>query len=360
MNPFSILRNSLLLINLLCAALFLLSCLAPFVSPERFWPLAFIGLGFLPLLIANLFWIVFWLLFGIRFALVSMTALLLGSWNIGNHFSVASVFSPPRKGAFSVMSFNVKVFDLYTWNNYPKSKDDLLWVIENANPDVLCLQEFYVDDSEQPSALASLKERYPYFHFQKTLTLQKHKHWGIATFSKFPIARKNVIPFPDSFQNLAIATDIIVKNDTLRIFNAHLQSIYISSDDYDNMLGFNGSGKIRNSIWNIIRKMKEGFIKRSLQADLIAGQIAASPYDALVCADFNDTPNSYTYRILTSGLQDSFKEAGFGIGCTFSSRRPVFRIDYILAKDRLRICSHKVIGNSASDHFAVMATFERM
>ncbi len=351
----SLVKRTLLFINLLCILLFLLSCLAPFISPQKFWVTAFLGLGFLPLLVTNFFWIIFWLLFKRKLALISVIAVLLGSWNIGNHFSIASCLPFSGNGSFSVMSFNVKVFDLYTWNNYPGSKDALLQVIENADPDVLCLQEFYANDSEQPSSVASLKKKYPYLHFEKTFTVKGHNHWGIATFSKFPITGRSVIKFPNAFQNIAVATDIVIKDDTVRIFNAHMQSIYIGSDDYENMSGLHGSEKVKYSLWKIFRKIKEAFFKRTEQAELLAGQIAKSPHRVLVCADFNDTPNSYTYKTISAGLNDSFKEAGCGIGCTFSSNRPIFRIDYVLADKRIRVCSHQVIWNFTSDHFAVKA-----
>ncbi|HXH19429.1 MAG TPA: endonuclease/exonuclease/phosphatase family protein [Chitinophagales bacterium] len=351
-------RYALFFINLTCVFLFLISCLAPFINPQIFWFSGFAGLGFLPLLLANFFWIAFWILFKRKFALVSLIALLLGSWNIVNHVSVASCPTVSAGNSFSIMSFNVKVFDLYTWNNYPGSRDALLRVIEYANPDVLCLQEFYENDLEQQSALTSLKMRYPYFHFHKILTLNGHSHWGIATFSKFPITGRNAIEFPDAFQNQAVATDIIIQGDTLRVFNAHLQSIFLDRDDFANLTGANGSEKIEPSFWRIFRKMKDAFIKRAAQAEILAEQIAESPYKVFVCADFNDTPNSYTYRVVSEGLNDSFKAAGCGIGRTFSSQRPLLRIDYILADKRIRIHSHQVIRNFTSDHFGVKASFD--
>jgi endonuclease/exonuclease/phosphatase family metal-dependent hydrolase len=77
-----------------------------------------------------------------------------------------------------------------------------------------------------------------------------------------------------------------------------------------------------------------------------------------VCGDFNDTPNSYVYRILSDRLQDSFKEKGLGIGTTFAGSIPLLRIDYILADMQFKINECKVIHNKWSDHYPVVTEMQ--
>ena len=192
------------------------------------------GLGFFPLLITNFAWIFFWLPFKRTFALISGFAVLLAASNISNHFGFRPCNSR-NEGNFSVMTFNVKVFNLYDWTRKIASKDAILRLIADANPDIVCLQEFYTDDSEQFNTIALLKKNYPYFHFQKTLTLKMHNHWGIVTFSKHPIIKRDTIIFNNSQHNLAIVSDIVLDNDTIRVFNAHLQSIYLGPEEFEGM-----------------------------------------------------------------------------------------------------------------------------
>ena len=46
------------------------------------------------------------------------------------------------------MSYNVRLFDLYNWNENEKSKSEIFKLIEVENPDILCLQEYYFTNDE--------------------------------------------------------------------------------------------------------------------------------------------------------------------------------------------------------------------
>lgn len=355
----SILRLSLLGANIFAAALLLCACLAPFVSPETTWLFVFPGLMFPGLVVANVLFIAFWLIFKRSYMLVSIAALLLSGWNISNQIgwkTCRSVKAP--ENSFSVMSFNVKVFDLYSWTQNAQSKDHILDIIKNLSADVLCLQEFYTD-SEKFNTLKILKAHYPYHYFHKTLTLDTFHHWGIVTFSKFPIVGHEVIPFTKSLHNVCISTDLVINDDTVRVFNAHLQSIYFNKEDYEGMKHLMGRDIERKPLEKSLRKLKIAFEKRAEQADLVHGKIKASPYKVLVCGDMNDTPNSYTYRTISQGLEDSFLEGGCGFGLTYTAPYPFLRIDYILADKGIPTLAHKTQWNYSSDHFAAYAIFEK-
>ena len=57
----------------------------------------------------------------------------------------------------------------------------------------------------------------------KVLGRGKNKYYGIATFSKYPIIKKGEIVHPGS-SSLSIYTDVLIRKDTFRIYNNHLQS----------------------------------------------------------------------------------------------------------------------------------------
>jgi endonuclease/exonuclease/phosphatase family metal-dependent hydrolase len=79
----------------------------------------------------------------------------------------------------------------------------------------------------------------------------------------------------------------------------------------------------------------------------------------VVCGDFNDTPNSYTYHQISKGLNDAFREAGSGIGTTYVGKIPFLRIDYILySKERFDPLYFKVIRKNLSDHYPVVSTLK--
>src|ERR1700761_2732135 len=67
---------------ILCIAL-LISYLAPITDPAKFWPVAFFGLAYTYLLVANLILIVYWLFRKTLFTLISIACIAIG-WNTLN------------------------------------------------------------------------------------------------------------------------------------------------------------------------------------------------------------------------------------------------------------------------------------
>jgi vancomycin resistance protein VanJ len=86
----------------------------------------------------------------------------------------------------------------------------------------------------------------------------------------------------------------------------------------------------------------------------------------MVVGDFNSTPQSDVYRILSEKLLDSQQEAGWGFGHTFPSRLinfrslPLFprliRIDMILhSQDFVALSNYVSTAHGESDHLPVVA-----
>ena len=345
--------------NALCALLFLLSCMAPFISPAAVWIFAFFGLAFPALLFVNILWLPFWLIFKRRFMLISGVVLLLGAWNISSQFAWKTCHSVKvPENSFSVMSFNVKVFDLYSWTQNTASKDHILQIIKNLQPDILCIQEFYTDN-DKFNTLEELRKIYPYYYFHKTVTIEEVHQWGIATFSKFPIAGEELIPFRNSLHNTCIASDIVINEDTVRVFNAHLQSVYFNQEDYEDVKNLMERQLEKVPLLKSFGKLKVAFEKRAVQAELLRNRIETSSYKAIVCSDFNDTPNSYAYRTISKGLLDSFLESGCGFGLTYTGPYPFLRIDYILTDPGIKPLANKTQWNYSSDHFAAYGIFKK-
>ena len=344
-------------LNLVFAVFYLLSCCAPYINPLNSSLIALLGLSFPMLLMANIFWVFFWLLFKRRLSLISLITLLISFGNLINYFSIQSCKTTKPDGSITVMSYNVKTFDLYNWNHNEVSKNNMLDLIDEVNPDILCLQEFYTDDSENFNILDRLKENYPYYHFQRTLTSKKYMHWGIVTFSKFPIISKEVINFSNARHNLSITSDIEIGQDTIRVYNAHLQSIHLGRHEYESVQNLGRNNQAAFPFEKFYSKLKLAFIKRAHQAEVLKEKLNQSRLKKIVCADFNDSPNSYTYKIVADGLIDSFKEAGCGMGRTYSGPFPSFRIDFILADRGINFDSHRIIENDVSDHYPIVSSF---
>lgn len=344
--------------NHIAAISLLISYLAPFISPERFWIVAFFGLAYPILVIINILFVVYWALQLKKRTFYSLLVILAGWMHLHSFFQISFKNEKDASGKLmKIMSYNVKVFDLYNWTHNKETRAKIFSFIETEGADIMCFQEFFSRDSSEfdnVNALIALqKAKYP--HVQYTTTVQRIHHWGIATFSRYPVISKGIVDFGYRSNNICIYTDVLASKDTIRIYNMHLQSIAFGADDYQYMddLEKNKETEDIEHSKNIGKRLKKAFIKRAKQADLIRESISKSPYPVIVCGDFNDTPASYTYSTISDNLNDAFIEAGNGFGKSYTGKFPSFRIDYLLHSKKFKAYNFRTIHQELSDHYPV-------
>lgn len=337
-----------------------LATLAPLVSPAVFWPLTFFGLIQPGFVLLNLIFLIYWSIRRKRQAFYSLAILLISIPHDLRQFRIR--FGTSEKApaaAFTVMSYNAKLFDLYNWTGNKQTRARIFSMLKKQRPDVLSVQEFFNQDIGTFRNLDSLKKllQMPYVHVEYTITLRKDDHWGVATFSKFPIVNQGKIVFNNRNNNICIYTDVLIDNDTVRIYNMHLQSVSFGYADYkflDQIASGEDADSEIESSKNILRRMKRASVKRARQAESIEEHIIKCPYPVIVCGDFNDTPVSYTYSVISSGLEDAFLEKGSGFGKSFSNPFPLPRIDYILHSQHFKAWEFETIREeNLSDHYPV-------
>lgn len=348
-------------LNCLTIVVLLLSYIAPYVSPAVFWPLAFFGLIHPALAIINLLFIVYWSLRRHRFVLYSTMALFIG-WSLnGLEMQLRPQESNPSPvNSARLMTWNTKLFDLYNWSENRQTRGRMFKLIHDQQPDILCLQEFYTQDTGYFRNLDSLKRLLllPYAHVEYTYTKKTINHWGVATFSRYPILNQGRIIFNNKSNNICIYTDMLIQQDTIRVYNMHLQSIHFGYSDYDFIDKVAGDGDAENEVENsknILRRFKRAYTTRAGQADAIAEHIANCPHPVIICGDFNDTPISYVYHKIANGLNDAFVESGHGFGKTYVNITPFPRIDYILHSTNLRTFDFQTLSTEKmSDHYPIV------
>ncbi|MDR1183034.1 MAG: endonuclease/exonuclease/phosphatase family protein, partial [Bacteroidales bacterium] len=183
--------------------------------------------------------------------------------------------------------------------------------------------------------------------------------FGMAIFTKFPIVKQGTITFKEAKTNHAMYVDIKINGDTVRVYNVHFQSIHFGAEDYLFAQQATDNTDLSNDKWKensirILRKIKTGFAKRSVQVDTIVEHIKSSPYKAIVCGDFNDTPWSYSYKQIHNLLDDAFIGSGKGFGHSMIINSLLsFRIDYIFHDKSFRSYGFTTGNTHASDHFPV-------
>lgn len=350
--------------NIAALVLLFFSYLSPYISPATFWPVAFLGLGYLILALVTFLFMLYFALRRRRRAFLSLVLLLAGWPFMAKHYRFAGTDADTSLGTFKVMSYNTKLFDLYNWSHNLETRSKMFGLLERESPDLLCLQEFFQRDTGAFRNLDTLKKllQLPFAHVDYTITLRKYDHWGIATFSRYPIVDQGSIVFNNRSNNICIYSDIVIGFDTVRVYNMHLQSIKFGYADQKFLHAVlsdeDAEDEIANSK-NILRRIKRAFTKRAGQAQSIADHIAGCHYPVIVCGDFNDTPGSYAYHTIAEKLEDAFIESGHGLGQTFSNSFPMPRIDYILHSPSYQASGFTVIHEELSDHYPVVCRLKK-
>jgi endonuclease/exonuclease/phosphatase family metal-dependent hydrolase len=356
-----ILEGVILILNILVAAGLLLSYLAPVVNPSRVFLPALLGLTYPYLLLFNLIFVCYWLIRLKKPILISLLVILLG-WNHLNNllplnFRESEIpVNANKDQMFKVLAYNVREFNLYHWTRDIQAKENILNLVNQEDPDIICFQEYYTSQRkgetqrEISEKLKSLPESAVYY-----ISNPKYKVGiGIATFSRYPILKQSRIPFNTTY-NAAMYTDIQLGTDTVRVFNVHLQSIRFREEDYAFMdtVRLKYPNQQMRGFKNIGSQLKKAFIMRAEQAEIISNYIKDSPYPVIVMGDFNDTSQSYTYRKIKKGLHDAFRVSGKGFGNTYSGELPSFRIDYILYSNPMVSHQFMRVKKDYSDHYPI-------
>lgn len=353
-----ILHRTFLVINLIFAASLLIAYLSVSINPEDFAIPAFFGLAYPYLLLVNIVIAAIWAV-NLRYeAFISVVIIAAGFTHFSNYIQLRKP-QKDNEGTFKVMSYNIRLFNYFEGNGGDDSEKKILALAKSQQPDIFCIQELFLNgdaDEKDQEIKKALGGKY-YSHI-KLFGRGKNKFYGIATYTKFPIAGKGEITHPGS-SSLSIYTDVVIGNDTFRIFNNHLQSFRLKRMERSFMedLVDSDDKQTMNEIRTVSKSLREGFKRRALQAQVVKSYINRSHYAVIVAGDFNDTPVSYAYRKIRKGLNDSFVSSGYGAGFTYHGYYPPNRIDYILYGKNLISTKFVILRAKYSDHYPIVAWF---
>ncbi len=102
------LQNIFLTINLIVVLALFIAYLSVYISPDKYWIPSLFGLAYPFIIIGNLIFIGFWLLFKPRYLLLSLISILVG-WGFVSRY-VQLNGKEIEKGDVKVISYNVKYF----------------------------------------------------------------------------------------------------------------------------------------------------------------------------------------------------------------------------------------------------------
>lgn len=342
MRKLSVFNKVMYFFNIVLTVLTFLAYVLPFLAP-KFFPFLSVLTLVLPLfLIVNGLFFIFWMLQLKRQMILSGIVLVLGITFVNKFYKFSSNDQAFEEKDFVVMSYNVRLFNLFQWIERESVKDEMKAFIDEQNPDILCIQEY----SETANVdLRVYKHKFIFMQGNKIKT-------GQAIFSKFPIIDQGNIEFPES-DNLIVYADIRKGSDTIRVYNMHLQSIKISPDVSEMQEHVETIDQQKSQM--VFKRIGEAFTKQQLQAEILVKHKKECNYPMIICGDMNNSAFSYVYRSIKGNLNDCFEEAGKGFGETYNFKYYPARIDYIFADKSMKV---KTFQNfplfKNSDHYPIV------
>ena len=287
---------------------------------------------------ANFMCLLYWVIRWRWGAFIPLPVFVIGIWGI-------TMFWRPQltrsyadnsgdRSLVSIMTYNVRgmIREVDHENRtFVSSMDGIISVVDSLRPGILCMQEFQSTRDYPRHYFEEALPQFPYKRARYNIGGDGDLGWGLAIYSRYPITGAGHIDFKGT-SNSVIWADIAVQRDTVRVFNAHLQTTSITATDQEYIVNmdFVGDSTRTAKMRQIVGRMRGNYIIRAGQADTLAAGIKASPYPVVVCGDFNDTPMSYAYRRISKRLHDGFREAGHGYGYTYRGFFNMLRIDYIM------------------------------
>ena len=336
-------------INLLIIVAMNFCAYTSFLPPQDYPEWSYWGLMFPVFLVANVLFVLFWLIFKWKLVLLPLAGMALCADSVRAYFPINFPSEPPV-GSIKVLSYNVMAFgeDKSTsWDENP-----IMRYLLDSGADIICLQE--ARKSLVDEALDSISSIYPYSYYQ----LETDNY--IMCFSKFPIASVAKIDYPTT-TNHSYAYEMCVGEDTLLVVNNHLESYKLSPEDRDDYKSILQNYKhprqndSETKYLGLTEKIVEHDSIRGFQVDSVATFIVKNQGKHIVlCGDLNATPVSYVHHCLTKYLNDAYTRSGNGPGISFNRSGMYFRLDHIMVSPNIKTYGAKVDNSiKHSDHYPI-------
>lgn len=240
------------------------------------------------------------------------------------------------------------------WNIwYKENADSIIKIINELEPDVVCLQELAINSYSNPS----IPDVTQYIGENTGLNyyFEEAQHWvgddemdalGNGVFSKYPIVRR-------------FAKHVQKPTDDITDY-AHEGRIYVECD-----IEINGTVVTVGTAHLSYTHRFEITDEKKIEVDNLLEIVATKKQSYIFSGDLNSLPDSYTISELSKLLLDcgpaysentwttkSFEHQGF------KADTLDWRLDYIFATHDLKCTSSEIIDTDFSDHLPILATFE--
>lgn len=351
-------------VNIIAIVLLLLAICAWYIPPYKSAIPAYLGLAFPFILIVNVLFLLFWLVFfKWKLFLIDLVILVLCWSPILTYYPVHTKTKEIPEDCIKILSYNVRGFNFLQGKE--ARKNPIFDYLNDSGADIICLQEFAMNNYKpNPKGIITISEiddllkDYPYRSIVKFGHSLSIYSFGVACYSKYPILKTTEIPV-QSTTNGSVLYEIKINDKVISLVNNHLESNRLTSEDkklYRDFLEARDSEMLDEVTTNIRSRLGVAYRIRAYQADIISHWLENLETDAtIVCGDFNDTPISYTYNTIKGKnlLEDSFVNTGLGQGITYHENMFWFRIDFIMHSRNMESFNCTVDKVKYSDHYPI-------
>ncbi len=246
----------------------------------------------------------------------------------------------------TLLDYNIRV------NQTRVEREQVVALINRIKPDLLFIQEITMQDR------TLFNERFRNFYPYQLWADRRETYNGGAILSRFPFTYSANIDIRTEYSsghfNLNHAV-IKVDGKEVHLLNAHL---FPSGHAFIELLAG------QRSLASFIHNTRVTYLRRNQEAELLAKRVMQITGRVIVAGDFNDTPHSRTYELFDAGLQNAFREKGWGLGATFgyyslkNSLSPFWsrfafdflRIDHVFVSSGIKVQNVQVLPLALSDH----------
>ena len=223
-----------------------------------------------------------------------------------------------------------------------------LQLVDEEQPDVLCLQEFFQPRKVKlADSLAARGYKYHYGVHGSNIRSQN------ILFSRCWMVKGHDIDRRSKFY-----VDLVKGDNRVRVCCVHLDSYQLNEDDMEGIEKLTHA-QPDSSTHQLVAKFKETTLQHEREwKEELQPLIQKTRVPIIVAGDFNDTPASYIYQQITDTLVDPYVQQGRGFGTTYHGYYPAFRIDYVLHSPEFKTLSYKRVKTVISDHYPVVVTLQ--
>ena len=353
---------TLAIINIFISVFMIVAAYSGYINPLENAKFAVLGMLFPILLILAVLMMMFWIFFKQwKYSLISLFT-IVACWGPVYTYCPLNLFSKEVSGeqkenSFTLLTYNIMNYCLYNDEGSDDHNQTVQYIID-SNPDIACLQECYGLVPPKAANVAAwqldtLKCRYKYIKIDTR---------DIAIFSKYPF-EKTVEEVPKLDGCGVGAYRVNINGRYVTVINVHLESIGLTTNDKElymelTALDADTKEKLKDVRSQLLWKLTGAFRNRARQAMAIREFINKLDGEIIVCGDFNDVPDSYSYRTIKGDMKDAYVECGFGPLITYHANRFYFKIDQIFySGNMLDAVKIKCVKNPSSDHYPLLVDF---